>query len=82
MARQKLITCPADGWRFLAASVLFQSKRDLLGEDPLAALDSLCWWVFGDGPDLAEALGIYKTPSEILLWILGGCENGEGSEIN
>ena len=75
MARQKLIRCQADGWRFLAASVLSQSKRDLLGADPLDALDSFCWWIDGDGPELAEALDVYMTNDEVMRWIVGGCEN-------
>ena len=82
MSRNSAIHCQADGYRYLAGKVLEQSKRDLLGDDPVDSLDAFVWWVFGDGPDWAECLGFYKSPSEILLWILGGCGDDEGSEIN
>ena len=76
-SRQNAIRCQDDGYRYLAVKIIEKSKTDLLGDDPLEAVDALAWWLDGDAADLAECLGIYKTPDEVWSWIAGGCENDE-----
>ena len=73
-SRHSLIHCQEDGYRFLASKVLEQSKEDLLGDDPIMALDSLFWWVSGGGGDLIDFLGIHLDEYKAFDWIL---EDGE-----
>ena len=82
MSKNKAIHCQDDGFRYLVARVLQQSKRDLLGSDLLAALDALSWWLFGDGYLWADALGLYMSPYRVLRWVVGGLGDDERSEID
>ena len=75
-SRKNIIKCQIDGYRFLAAMIIEQSKEDLTGDNPLAAVDSLAWWLDGSGAEMAEALGVYKSDGDIMSWIAGGCGNG------
>ena len=75
-----MIETPADGYRVLAIMVVETSKTDLIGDDPLDSLDSLCWYLDGTGAELLDAMGINRDPVTTTDWIFGGCKNGQ--EIN